>query len=63
MAIVVVEGDHTPQSLQSALKGNVASFSIPSRWRVQKEPLPTNHAGKVDKAGLSARVRSELSAQ
>jgi acyl-CoA synthetase (AMP-forming)/AMP-acid ligase II len=63
MAIVVVEGDHTAQSIQAALKGNVASFSIPSRWQVQREPLPTNHAGKVDKAGLSARVRAELSPQ
>lgn len=63
MAIVVVEGDHTVQSIQQALKGNVASFSVPSRWQVQKEPLPTNHAGKVDKAGLSARVRAELSPQ
>jgi acyl-CoA synthetase (AMP-forming)/AMP-acid ligase II len=61
MAIVVVEGDQTAQSIQERLKGNVASFSIPSRWRVQKEPLPTNHAGKIDKTGLSARVRAEMS--
>jgi acyl-CoA synthetase (AMP-forming)/AMP-acid ligase II len=63
MAIVVVEGDQTLHSIQERLKGTVASFSIPSRWLIQKEPLPTNHAGKVDKAGLSARVRAELSAQ
>jgi len=62
MAIVVVEGDATAQQLQDALRGKVASFMVPSRWRLQKEPLATNQVGKVDKAALSAQVRAELSA-
>ena len=60
MAVVVVDQDLTPQELQERLKGNVASFAIPSRWRIQKEPLPTNPAGKVDKPLISAHVRAEL---
>ena len=45
------------------MKGNVASFAIPSLWRIQKEPLPTNPAGKVDKPLISAQVRAELQQQ
>ena len=60
MAVVVVEGDLTAPQLQAQLKGNVASFTIPSLWRIQKEPLPTNPAGKVDKPVISAQVRAEL---
>jgi acyl-CoA synthetase (AMP-forming)/AMP-acid ligase II len=59
MAIVVVEGNVTEQQLQQQLRGGVASFAVPSRWRIQKEPLPTNLTGKVDKAALSAQARAE----
>ena len=59
MAVVVVEGDLTAPQLQEQLRGKVASFAVPSRWRLQKEPLPTNHTGKVDKA----QVRAELARQ
>ena len=65
MAVVVVEGDLTAQKLQEQLRGKVASFSVPSRWRLQQDPLPTNHAGKVDKAGPrrahAAAIRRGLS--
>lgn len=60
MAVVVVEGDLTAPQLEQQLRGRVASFSVPSRWRLQKDPLPTNHTGKVDKTAISARVRAEL---
>ena len=63
MAVVVVEGDLTAPQLQEQLRGKVASFAVPSRWRLQKEPLPTNHAGKVDKPAISAQVRAELAQQ
>jgi acyl-CoA synthetase (AMP-forming)/AMP-acid ligase II len=58
-AIVVVEGELTPQHLQEQLRTSVASFAVPSRWRLQTEPLPTNHAGKVDKAVLIVQARAE----
>jgi acyl-CoA synthetase (AMP-forming)/AMP-acid ligase II len=61
MAVVVVEADLTAQQLREQLKGNVASFAIPSRWQIQKEPLPTNAAGKVDKPAISAKAKAELS--
>jgi acyl-CoA synthetase (AMP-forming)/AMP-acid ligase II len=60
MAIVVVERDLTEQQLKEQLRGNVASFAVPSRWKLQKEPLATNHTGKVDKAAISAQARAEL---
>jgi acyl-CoA synthetase (AMP-forming)/AMP-acid ligase II len=57
---VVVEDDLTAPQLEEQLRGRVASFSVPSRWRLQKDPLPTNHSGKVDKTAISAQVRAEL---
>jgi acyl-CoA synthetase (AMP-forming)/AMP-acid ligase II len=63
MAVVVVEGDLTASQLQEQLRGKVASFSVPSRWHLQKDPLPTNHTGKVDKTTISAQVRAELEQQ
>lgn len=60
MAIVVTDSDLTEQQLQEQLRGQIASFAIPSRWRIQRDPLATNHTGKVDKAAISAKVRAEL---
>jgi acyl-CoA synthetase (AMP-forming)/AMP-acid ligase II len=60
MAVVVVEGELTEQELREQLRSKVASFMVPSRWRLQKDPLPINDAGKVDKRELSAQVRAEL---
>ena len=62
MTIVVVDGEQTEQQLREQLRGKLASFAIPSRWRLQKEPLPTNQTGKVDKAALTAQARAELAA-
>lgn len=59
MAIVVVKGDQSAEVLQAQLRGQVASFAVPSLWRIRKEPLPTNHAGKVDKVALAAQLRAE----
>jgi acyl-CoA synthetase (AMP-forming)/AMP-acid ligase II len=57
-AAFVVTGDValTPASLAQALRGTVASFAVPSRWHLQREPLPTNHAHKVDKQALLAQA-------
>lgn len=60
MAVVVVEGALTPQQLQAQLRASVASFAVPSRWRLQQEPLPMNNTGKVDKPTLVAQVFQEL---
>jgi acyl-CoA synthetase (AMP-forming)/AMP-acid ligase II len=63
MAIVVVDADLTVEQLQAQLRSKVSSFAVPSRWRLQREALPTNDAGKVNKTLLSAQVRSELDSQ
>ena len=47
----------TPASLVQALRGTEASFAVPSRWHLQREPLPTNDTHKVDKQALLALVR------
>jgi acyl-CoA synthetase (AMP-forming)/AMP-acid ligase II len=60
MAVVVVEGELTPQDLQEQLQPRVASFAVPSRWRLQTEPLPVNQTGKIDEAALVAQARAEL---
>jgi acyl-CoA synthetase (AMP-forming)/AMP-acid ligase II len=60
MAVVVVEGDVSVSDLRDGLRGMVASFAVPSRWRLQKEQLPTNHTGKVDKTLIGAQVRAEM---
>lgn len=59
MAFVVVEEEQqTPEQVEGQLRGNVSSFAVPGRWWVQREPLPTNHAGKVDKTALAALART-----
>jgi non-ribosomal peptide synthetase component E (peptide arylation enzyme) len=63
MAIVVVDGELSVPQLQQALRSSLASFSIPSRWKLQREALPTNPAGKVDKPTLAAQARAEIAQQ
>jgi acyl-CoA synthetase (AMP-forming)/AMP-acid ligase II len=60
MAIVVVKDSVTAVELQSRLREALPSFAVPTRWKLQTDPLPTNHTGKVDKPRLVAQVRSEL---
>jgi acyl-CoA synthetase (AMP-forming)/AMP-acid ligase II len=60
MAVVVVPGDLDSDRIRAELRGKVASFAVPSRFRIQHEPLPTNSAGKVDRAAISAQARGEL---
>jgi acyl-CoA synthetase (AMP-forming)/AMP-acid ligase II len=62
MAIVVVDKDFTEQQLQDAVRAQLASFAVPSRWQLRRQPLPTNDTGKVDKKSLSAEARVALAA-
>ncbi len=62
MAIVVVDGDLTSDQIKDQLRSGVASFAVPSRWRIQKEPLPVNLTGKVDKAALMVQARAAVTA-
>jgi acyl-CoA synthetase (AMP-forming)/AMP-acid ligase II len=63
MAIVVVEPGRDVAGIKTDLQGRLSSFAIPSRWRLQTERLPLNHAGKVDKAALVAGARAEQAAE
>ena len=56
MAIVVLKSPATAEKLRDDLKSTLASFSIPSRWHLQTEPLLTNQTGKVDKRAMAAQV-------
>jgi acyl-CoA synthetase (AMP-forming)/AMP-acid ligase II len=60
MAVVCVGNDVTADELCRQLRPRLASYAIPSRWRLEREPLLTNHAGKIDKKELAARARAEL---
>jgi acyl-CoA synthetase (AMP-forming)/AMP-acid ligase II len=60
MAVVVVEGDLTSEQIREKLRPSLASFALPSRWRVQKEPLPVNPAGKIDKALLGTQIGTAI---
>jgi len=56
--VVVDDARHTAQTLSSELRGQLASFAVPTIWQVQQEPLPINQTGKIDKPALSARARA-----
>ena len=58
--VVVAEDEHTPQTLAAGLRGAIASFAVPSRWHIQREPMPTNHTGKIDKAALARTAREQV---
>lgn len=59
MAVVVVDDDALTQArLTGELKKRLASFAVPTLWRVQREPLPVNLTGKVDKAAVVASVNA-----
>ncbi len=60
MAVVVTPVEITVAQLQNALRASIASFAVPSRWRIQREPLPINHTGKVDKPAVVAQARAAL---
>lgn len=59
MAVVAVESDLTAKQLEAHLRQSLASFAIPSRWKLQSDALPTNDTGKVDKKALRAQVLLE----
>ena len=54
--VVVADGGPTGESLSRQLRGQLASFAVPTTWHLQQEPLPTNQTGKIDKAILVARA-------
>lgn len=60
MAVVVVESDIAAEEIRAQLKPKLASFAVPSLWRVQHDPLPTNHTGKIDKKLVSAEAIEQL---
>lgn len=62
-AVIVTDSDAlTVQALQEQIRKKVSSFAVPSRWKMQREPLITNQTGKVDKVAISALMRRELQA-
>ncbi|AQU70136.1 class I adenylate-forming enzyme family protein [Streptomyces niveus] len=62
MAVVVVENGVTADDLARELRSRLVSFAVPTRWRIEREPLRTTHSGKIDKKELAAVARSELAA-
>jgi len=62
LAIVVGSGGLTVDGLREQMRSKVASFAVPSQWRLRTEPLPVNQTGKVDKPALLAELRGEREA-
>lgn len=56
MAVVVADASVTTEQLDSQLRTRLASFSVPSRWHLQTDPLPVNQTGKIDKAAILAAI-------
>jgi len=54
--VVVADGGPTPDTLSRQLRGQLASFAVPTVWHVQQDPLPTNQTGKIDKPALVTRA-------
>ena len=62
MAAVTLAGALTEQQIKEQLREKVASFAVPSRWKLQTEPLPVNQTGKIDKTALKAEACAALAA-
>lgn len=62
MAVLVIEQELKAEDLKVELAKRIASFAVPSRWHLQREPLPVNLTGKIDKVGLRQRMLAEQSA-
>lgn len=58
--MVAVADETTGEQLTDHLRSTIASFAVPTRWRIEHNPLPTNHAGKIDKTAIAAAARAAL---
>ncbi|MFE7566783.1 class I adenylate-forming enzyme family protein [Streptomyces sp. NPDC057539] len=59
-AVVVVDDDRlTSEALTAELRTVLASFAVPTRWRIEREPLPTTHSGKIDKKALATGIKEK----
>jgi acyl-CoA synthetase (AMP-forming)/AMP-acid ligase II len=58
-AFVVTTADGpTAHDLSTQLRGQIASFAVPTVWHLRTEPLPTNQTGKIDKPALASYART-----
>ncbi|WP_040167338.1 class I adenylate-forming enzyme family protein [Microbacterium gorillae] len=63
VAVVVAAGEVDETALAAGVRSAIASFAVPSRWVVLDEPLPTNHAGKIDKPRVVREIGARLTAE
>lgn len=59
MAVVSAEPGRGADALRAEVKALLASFAVPSLWKVQHEPLPTNQTGKIDKMAIRRAALAE----
>lgn len=55
--VVTVDPQMTAEGLSDQLVGRLASFAMPTVWRLQNQALPVNQTGKIDKQELSRIAR------
>ena len=54
-AAVVVREDVDVAELADQLRNTVASFAVPTRWYLQRDPFPVVDTGKTDKKSIKAQ--------
>jgi acyl-CoA synthetase (AMP-forming)/AMP-acid ligase II len=59
MAVVNAEPGRSADNLRAEVKTLLASFAVPSLWKVQHAPLPTNQTGKIDKMAIRNAALAE----
>ena len=60
IAVVVAEGEVTAAQLQEQLRSKVASFAVPTRWRLQTDPLPTTRRARSTRVPSAQRSAASL---
>ena len=59
MAVVFVEAERTEEELKAEVRARLSSFAVPTLWKIQHDPLPTNQTGKIDKVTLRRTLLAE----
>jgi acyl-CoA synthetase (AMP-forming)/AMP-acid ligase II len=61
-AVTVIDGK-SEERLVAGVRDLLPSFAMPTRWLLHDSPLPTNHAGKIDKVRIRAEYLARYGAE
>lgn len=63
MAVVSVDRDCTADDLKTQARARLTSYAVPTKWKIQRDPLPTNQTGKIDKGAIKRAALAKLNTQ